>query len=201
MTDSPRTQASRSAATRDALINAARPLFAERGFAGVGTEEIVREAGVTRGALYHHFEDKTALFAAVFEAVESGVTDRIATAAANSGESDPIEVMRVGATTWLDACVEPEVHRIVLVDAPAVLGWERWTEIGDRYNLGLVQALLAQAVEIGRIPQQPVEPLAHTLLGAVRESAQYIARAADQGQARIDVGAVLDRMISALAAG
>ncbi len=201
MKDKPRTQAERSAATRDALVAAARSLFAARGFADVGTEEIVRAAGLTRGALYHHFADKSELFAAVFETVEAEVSTRIAAAAAAAPDPDPIVVMRLGASAWLDACAEPEVHRIVLLDAPAVLGWERWTEIGDRHNMGLVQALLAHAIEVGRLPQQPVPPLAHALLGAIREAALYLVRADDPGQARVDVGAVIDRLIDALAVG
>lgn len=199
MTRSRRTQAVRSAATRDALVAAARPLFASRGYSDVGTEEIVRAAGVTRGALYHHFADKTELFAAAFEAVEMEVASRIAGAVSQSGATDPIAIMRLGTSAWLDACAEPEVHRIVLLDAPAVLGWERWTEIGNRHNMGLVQALIAHAIEVGRIPAQPVPPLAHTVLGALREAALYIARADDPVQARIDVGNVTDHLIQSLA--
>jgi AcrR family transcriptional regulator len=198
MKDNPRTQAARSAATRAALVDAARPLFAARGYADVGTEEIVRAAGVTRGALYHHFADKSELFAAVFEAVEQELSERIGAAVATTADADPIEVMRAGASTWFDACVEPAVHRIVLVEAPAVLGWERWTEISNRHNMGLVQALLTHAIDVGRIPPQPVPPLAHALLGALREAALFLARAEDPGQARQDVGAVIDGFIRGL---
>src|SRR3954453_14090288 len=113
-----KTQAERSEATRGALIAAARPLFAERGFAGVGTEEIVRAAGVTRGALYHHFSGKDDLFRAVFEQVESEVTERIAEGALS--DPDPVAALRAGAEMFLDACLEPEVQRIVLIDAPSV---------------------------------------------------------------------------------
>jgi AcrR family transcriptional regulator len=198
MTVERKTQAARSAATRDALVAAGRRLFADRGFAAVGTEELVRAAGVTRGALYHHFADKTALFAAVFEAIEADVAVRLAAAAQKVPDPDPVAVMRRGVAVWLDACAEPEVHRIVLLDAPAVLGWERWTEIGNRHNMGLVQALLTHAMEVGRIPEQPVGPLGHTLLGALREGAMYLARADDQRQARIEVGAVIDRLLRGL---
>src|SRR3954463_15164839 len=111
--------ATRSTATRAALVAAARPLFAARGFADVGTEEIVRAAGVTRGAMYHQFADKTELFAAVFEAVEAELTRRIDAVVGGSGESDPIVLMKLGAGAWLDACAEPEVQRIVLTEAPA----------------------------------------------------------------------------------
>jgi AcrR family transcriptional regulator len=200
METSRRTQAERAAGTREALIAAARPLFAAQGFADVALEAIVRAAGVTRGALYHHFADKTELFAAVFEQVEGEVAAHMGEAIAASNETDPVEVMRLGATFWLDACSDPEVQRIVLVDAPAVLGWTRWTEIGNRYNIGLVRALLTNAVETGRIPAQPIEATALTILGAMREATLYVARAEDHDQAREEAGVVMNRLIKALSA-
>jgi len=193
-----RTQAERAAETREALIEAARPLFAAQGFAEVALETIVRAAGVTRGALYHHFADKTELFAAVFEKVEGEVAARMGEAIAASNQTDPVEVMRLGADFWLDVCSDPEVQHIVLVDAPAVLGWTRWTEIGDRYNTGMVRALLTNAVETGRIPPQPIEATVLTILGAMREATLYVARAEDHDQARKDAGAVMNRLIRAL---
>jgi AcrR family transcriptional regulator len=193
-----RTQAERAAETREALVEAARPLFAAQGFAEVALETIVRAAGVTRGALYHHFADKTELFAAVFEKVEGEVAARMGEAIAASNQTDPVEVMRLGADFWLDVCSDPEVQRIVLVDAPAVLGWTRWTEIGDRYNTGMVRALLTNAVETGRIPPQPIEATVLTILGAMREATLYVARAEDHDQARKDAGAVMNRLIRAL---
>ncbi|OBF08082.1 TetR family transcriptional regulator [Mycobacterium sp. ACS4054] len=200
LTDERRTQAERSAETREALVSAARPLFAAQGFSEVALEAIVRAAGVTRGALYHHFADKTELFATVFEQVEAEVAARMGEAIAASGETDAIEVMRLGATYWLDACSDPEIQRIALVDAPAVLGWTRWTEIGNRYNLGLVRALLSGAIETGRIPSQPIEATALTMLGAMREATLYVARAEDHSTARREAGAVIDRLIRALSA-
>jgi AcrR family transcriptional regulator len=193
-----RTQAERAAETREALIEAARPLFAAQGFADVALEAIVRAAGVTRGALYHHFADKTELFAAVFENVEGEVAARMGEAIAASNQTDPVDVLRLGANFWLDICSDPEVQRIVLVDAPAVLGWTRWTEIGDRYNTGMVRALLTNAVETGRIPPQPIEATVLTILGAMREATLYVARAEDHDQARQDAGAVINRLIQAL---
>lgn len=198
MNDTRRTQAERAAETREALIEAARPLFAAHGFAEVALETIVRAAGVTRGALYHHFADKTELFAAVFERVEGEVATRMGESIAEANEADPVEVMRLGASFWLDACSDPEIQRIVLVDAPAVLGWTRWTGIGNRYNIGLVRGLLANAVETGRIPPQPIEATALTMLGAMREATLYVARAEDHDQARQEAGAVMDRLIRAL---
>ena len=198
--DERRTQAERAADTREALIAAARSLFADPGFADAALETIVRDAGVTRGALYHHFADKTELFAAVFERVEAEMAARMAEAIAAARETDPVEVMRLGTRFWLDACADPEVQRIVLMDAPAVLGWDRWTEIGQRYNIGVVTGLLADAIDSGRIPPQPVEATALTMLGAVREATLYIARANNQRQARKDAGAVMDRLIDSLRA-
>ncbi|MBV9515626.1 MAG: TetR family transcriptional regulator [Mycobacteriaceae bacterium] len=194
-----RTQAERAAETREALVAAARPLFAQHGFADVALETIVRAAGLTRGALYHHFSDKTELFAAVFEQVEAEVATRMGETIAAANQTDAIEVMRLGAGFWLDACADPEIRRIVLVDAPGVLGWTRWTEIGNRYNTGLVRALLTAAIESGRIPPQPVEATALTMLGAMREATLYVALADDQPTARREAGAVMDRLIDALA--
>jgi AcrR family transcriptional regulator len=198
--DNRRTQAERAADTRETLIAAARSLFANPGFADVALETIVRDAGVTRGALYHHFADKTELFAAVFEQVEAEMAAGMAEAVAAARETDPVEVMRLGTRFWLDACADPEVQRIVLMDAPAVLGWARWTEIGQRYNIGVVTSLLADAIEAGRIPPQPVEATALTMLGAVREATLYVARAKNQREARKDAGAVMDRLIDSLRA-
>src|SRR5258708_18379577 len=115
----------RSEATRRRLVSAARTLFGARGYAEVGTEEIVRAAGVTRGALYHQFRDKAGLFAAVAEEVEAEIAERIAVGAA-AESSEPTDVLRAGARLFLEACAEPEVERIILLDAPAVLGWEAW---------------------------------------------------------------------------
>ncbi len=194
-----RTQLSRSATTRAALIQAARPLFAERGFAGVGTETIVRAAGVTRGALYHHFADKTELFAAVYEAIEDDIAARTESRIAAEGPTDPVAVITLGADAWLDACAEREVQQIVLLDGPAVLGWERWREIGMRSGIGLLEGVLAQAIEIGRIPRQPVTPLAHVLVGALDEAAMYIARAQDKTIAGEEMRAVVSRLIAGIA--
>jgi AcrR family transcriptional regulator len=194
-----RSQADRSATTRAALVAAARPLFAEHGFGGVGTETIVHAAGVTRGALYHQFADKTELFAAVYEAIEEDLARRLGERIAAAGTSDPIEVMMLGTDAWLDACGEQEVQQIVLLDGPAVLGWQRWRDIGLRYGLGLVEGLLAHAVEVGRIPAQPVAPLAHVLMGALDEAGLYIARAEDQVAASEEIRAVIARLVAGLA--
>jgi AcrR family transcriptional regulator len=196
---SPNKQEQRSRATRQRLLTAARALFAARGYAAVGTEEIVRAAGVTRGALYHQFRDKEELFEAVFEEVEAETTQRIADAAL-TGAADPLTALRAGARAFLRICAEPEVERIALLDAPAVLGWARWREIGFRHGLGLVAATLQAGMDAGAIAPQPLTPLSHLLLGALDEGALLVARAADPATARAEVEVVIDRLLDGLAA-
>jgi AcrR family transcriptional regulator len=195
-----RTQADRTAATRAALVAAARKLFAEHGYAEVGTERVAQAAGVTRGALYHQFADKADLFAAVLEAVEIDLTTRLIDAVAASATEDPLAALVAGADAWLDASAEPEVRRIALLDGPAVLGWERWREVGMRHGLGLVTALLTELMDAGAVPAQPIEPLAHVLIGALDEAALYVALAADPARARVEAGAVLRRLVAAVTA-
>jgi AcrR family transcriptional regulator len=195
-----RTQAERSQTTRAALIAAARGLFAERGYAGVGTEEIVRTAGVTRGALYHHFTDKRELFEAVYEQVEVELAERIASGALESGAGSPLDAMRAGAEMFLQACTEPEAQRIALLDGPSVLGWDRWREIAAEHGLGLIEASLEAAIEAGAIRAQPVRPLAHVLMGALDEAAMLVARAEDPGAMRVEVGRTLDSLLEGLSA-
>jgi AcrR family transcriptional regulator len=190
-----RTQADRSAATRDALVAAARGLFAAQGFAEVSTDAIVAAASVTRGALYHQFADKTALFDVVLDAVEADIARRLTDGVATAGITDPIEAIRHVIRDWLDICVEPEIHRIALIDGPSVVGWARWREVCQRHVFGLAQALLEGGIERGRIPLQPVRPLAHVLMGASDEAALYVAEAADRPQARAEMIGVLDRLI------
>ena len=195
-----RTQADRSAATRDALVAAARQLFAAQGFAEVPTDTIVAAAGVTRGALYHQFADKTALFDEVLEAVEADIARRLADEAAAAGISDPVEALRHSVRTWLDICVEPEIHRIALIDGPSVLGWTHWREVCQRHVFGLVQALLAHGIDAGRIRPLPVGPLAHVFMGAADEAALYVAEAAERTRARAEMIEVLDRLIEGVMA-
>ena len=193
---STRTQAERSESTRGALIAAGRELFAARGYAAVGTEEIVRRAGVTRGALYHHFDGKRELLAAVYEQMEAEIAARLGESVTPGAGA--LETLAAGAEMFLDHCLEPEVQRIVLLDAPAVLGWERWREIGARYGLGLIEGLLRVGMEQGEIRRQPVEPLAHALLGALDEVAMFVARAEDPAAARAEAGETLAGLVESL---
>jgi AcrR family transcriptional regulator len=191
-----RTQAERSEATRAALIGAGRRLFAERGYAGVGTEEIVREAGVTRGALYHHFEDKRDLLRSVYEQIEGELSQRLAESLVPG--AGVIDSLHAGAETFLDQCLDPEVQQIALLDAPAVLGWEEWRKIAARYAAGLVDAMLAHGMETGEVRRQPVRSLTHALIGAVDELAMMVARAADPDAARAEASVTLATLIDAL---
>jgi AcrR family transcriptional regulator len=185
-----RTQEQRTQATRDALIAAARRLWTERGYEAVGTEEIVRAAGVTRGALYHHFGDKASLLDAAYERIEAESTERVARIVLGSDLHSPLAAMKAGVAAFLEECTEPELRQIALHDAPAVLGWERWREIGAANGLGLIEASLSAAIEAGEIRELPVKPLAHLLLGALDEAAMLLART-DEAATRAEVTEVL----------
>ncbi len=187
-------QAARSASTRAKLIRAARTLFARRGYAAVGTEEIVRRAGVTRGALYHQFEGKEDLFLAVYEQVEQELTAGVD---GQLGEiTSPFAALRAGVRAFLEACRTPEVQRIVLIDGPAVLGWERWREVAERNGLGLMQAVIRGAVDAREIAPVAVEPLAHLLMGALDEAALLVVRDPD---ATDEIAVTFERLIDGLA--
>lgn len=196
-----RTQAERTEATRSALIAASRPLFAQRGYAGVGTEEIARAAGVTRGALYHHFDGKRELFEAVYAQIEVELAERIAAGALEANASSPLAAMRAGAEMFLQVSTEPEAQRIVLLDGPSVLGWDRWREIATEHGLGLIEATLQAAIEAGEIGSQPVRPLAHVLMGALDEAAMLVARAEDAEKMRAEVGQTLAALLDGLSCG
>ncbi|HUY22080.1 MAG TPA: helix-turn-helix domain-containing protein [Acidimicrobiales bacterium] len=191
-----RSQAERRAATRRALLDAGRQLFAERGFAGAGQEEIVERAGVTRGALSHHFGTKQGLFHAVVESVERDLTERIAVAAMQG--DTPVEHLRSGCLAFLDAALDPAVRRIVLLDAPAVLGWQAWRDMDTVYGLGLVSEALEQCMDAGLIPRRQVQPLAHLLLAALNEAAMLVANADDPVQTRALVGTEVEHLLATL---
>jgi AcrR family transcriptional regulator len=193
-----RTQSERTAATRAALLGAARDLFARDGYAASGREAIVAQAGVTRGALYHHFANKQALFRAVFEQLEAEVMSQVARAAACA--SSPLEMLRTGALAYLDAALDPAVQRVALLDAPAVLSPAVRAQIVETHALGVVREVLRAAMDDGSIAHQPVEPLAHIVVAAVHEAALYVARSRDQRRARTEVGATIDRLLAGLSA-
>jgi AcrR family transcriptional regulator len=193
-----KTQAERTEATREALIAAARGLFTERGYENVGTEEIVRAAGVTRGALYHHFGDKASLLDAVYARIEAESTERVARVVLGSELHSPLDAMKAGIEAFLEECAQPELRQIALHDAPAVLGWERWREIGAANGLGLIEASLTAAIEAGEIRDVPVKPTAHLLMGALDEAAMLLARD-ERPEARAEVTDVLVTLLESFA--
>lgn len=198
-TETPRTKAAQSEATRARLLAAGRELFGVRGYADVGTEELVRAAGVTRGALYHQFTDKRALFRAVLEELEQEVIAQAATEMAGHTD-DMVAALKAGCRGWLVACAAPAVERILLVDAPAVLGWDEWRAIGEQHGLGVVKASLQHGMATGALAVQPIDPLAHVIVGALDEAALYVARAEDREVALRETTAIVDRLVDSMAA-
>ncbi|MFE0752205.1 TetR/AcrR family transcriptional regulator [Gordonia sp. NPDC058843] len=194
-----RTQAERTATTRASLVAAGRKLFGERGFADVGTQEIVAEAGVTRGALYHQFDDKKGLFVAVYDDVEQSIVAQIAAAVGEQAGEDPLAALKSGMRLFLRLCTEPEVHRITLVEAPSVLGWSEWRARGEEFGFALVEGLIAAAIATGQAVEQPTRPLAHVAIGALDEAALYVAAADDREAATEQVAAVLERIVDSFA--
>jgi AcrR family transcriptional regulator len=186
-----RTQAERRAATRAALLAAGRDLFGRRGYDAVSSEEIAAAAGVTRGALYHHFDGKAGLFAAVHEQVEGEIVAGFDLSALADG--DPLGALIAAAAQFLELSLDPSLQRITLIDGPAVLGWERWHEVEQRHGLGLIEAALNAATETGQLRPLPVPEVALMLLGAFMEAALQLARADDQPAAR-------DRAVAAMTA-
>jgi AcrR family transcriptional regulator len=191
-------KAERADATRGALLVAARELFTDGGYAATSTTEIVTRAGVTRGALYHHFPAKHDLFRAVFEQLEAEVTTHVAQEALAG--ADPLEQLRVGSRAYLDACLDPAIQRVVLVEGPSVLGWETWQEIESRYGYGLVVAGVEAAMAAGLVDTQPVAPLAHVLFGALTEAGMVVTRAGDPRAARAEMDEAMDRLLDGLRA-
>jgi AcrR family transcriptional regulator len=193
----PTTKAGQSEATTGALVAAARELFAERGYANVGTEEIVQQAGVTRGALYHHFRGgKEELFRAVVVQLSAETAGKVRAVA--RAIEDPWDALVEGIDAFLDACATAEVQRILLVDGPAVLGWDVWRAIDADYGLGLLEDALGRAIEANRLPPQPTRPAAHVLLGALDEAAMVVARADDPHAARAEMGQTVHRLLEGL---
>jgi len=189
--------------TRQALVEAARTLFTAQGFAATGTEEIVAAARVTRGALYHHFRDKTDLFRAVMEQIAREVAEHLIDAElsrpAAPSPADAWEEVRDGLRAFLDLCVvTDDFQRIVLVEGPAVLGHEAWDELVARHGSTLLSEWLSRAVEQGRIARLPIQPLTRLLIAMISESSLYIARADDRTVARQEMGTVLDRFLAGL---
>jgi AcrR family transcriptional regulator len=185
--------------TRYRLIQIAADLFATKGFEQTSVDEVLARAGVSKGALYHHFANKEALFDAVCRAAEAKVMEKVAKAAADA--SDPLGKLRAGCQKWLDLTMDRRVRQIALIDGPAVLGWQRWREIDEEFSFGLTKHVLQAAIDAGQIREQNVDLLAHMALGMMGEAAMVIARAKDVKKARAEAGEAVDRLIDAMARG
>jgi AcrR family transcriptional regulator len=190
-------RAAQAAETRDALIAAARELFGRQGYPATSTEEIVDRAGVTKGALYHHFSDKEGLFRAVFEQVQREVSDA---AVAKFNQRDSWAALIDGCRLWVEAHDDPAVRQIVLIDARGVLGWETAREIETRFSTVALRGALRKAMNAGVITRQPLRPLAVMLTGALSEACLYVAAAADPAQARTEVAALVRALLAGIRA-
>src|SRR5580658_5851521 len=182
-------------ATRSDLLGAARELFGERGYGATSVEEIVARAGVTKGALYHHFSDKESLFKAVFEQVEREVSDQ---AVAEFLQPDPWQALIVGCRLWVEAHLAPDVRQIVLNDARSVLGWELARAIETRFSTVAVRGALRKAMSAGVLMRQPLRPLALMLTGALSESCLYVAESDDPATALEEVSGLIATMLSGM---
>ncbi len=192
----PITKAQQREATTAHLIEVARAIFTRDGYANAATEEIVQIAGVTRGALYHHFGSKKGLFQAVFEALQRQMSQRIEAAA--SEHDDVWDQLRAGCRVFLEAGTDPEVQRILLVDAPAVLGWSVWREFDSQNSVKSLHSALAELVAQGRIAPMPLDALTHLLSGAMNEAALWIAQSADAPRALAEAIQALELLLHGL---
>lgn len=185
--------------TRRSLIEAARHLFGEQGYAATSVDEVVRSAGVTKGALYHHFRDKDDLFRAVVEEVKREVTDVVGEAFLNAAaEPDPLATVLNGSLAFIDAHLDPAVQRTTILDARAVLDASTRRALDNRYEVALVRGAFRRAMRLGAIERQPLPPLAHIVCGALFEACALIAEAEDKEAARREVREVIKRLLEGL---
>ena len=187
----------RGQATRRHIVEAATELFATLGYDGTSIEAVLQAAGVSKGSLFHHFDGKDGLF----EAVLDRMTERIeaALAAAAVGVTSPTELLRVGCLAWVRQAVDPAVQQIMLIDAPTVLGWQRWRQRDEANTLGAIRAALTAAAEQGILDSRQVDAFAHALLAMVNELSLMVARADRPAdallEAEIALRELLDRML------
>ncbi|WP_051309772.1 TetR/AcrR family transcriptional regulator [Desulfogranum japonicum] len=189
-------QDERSRRTSSRILTEARRLFAEYGFTGVSAEQIVATAGVTRGALYHHFDGKKGLFRAVLNQVQTEIEERVKNAVAQV--QDPMEMLIAGNNEFLAACLDPGLQRILLTEGPAVLGWEEWRAVDEDHVQGKYRAFLAKLMDNGVLRPFPVDALAHIISGAANEAAFWAARAEDPETALAQAQSTMAEMIRAL---
>jgi AcrR family transcriptional regulator len=190
------TKAGQTLATKQALETAGRKLFAARGYAGVSAEDIVAAAGVTRGALYHHYDGKQGLFEAVVDSCMRELHLRLAQAAQRA--PDPLQGLQAGIRAFLKHSTDGAIQRILLIDAPAALGWQKWREMDARYGLGLLRQGLAAAMQAGQIRKQPDRLLAQMLLAALIEAALLVSRAEHPARAQREAERTVMQLIDGL---
>lgn len=191
-------RAAQGASTRAALVDAARRLFAERGFASTSLDEIVADANVTKGALYHHFQGKEDLFAAVYEEVQREVSDRVV---AEFLRPDPWKALVKGCELWIDANLDPVVQRIVMRDARAVLAWDTVRDVEARYGAVPLRGVLRRTMRLKKIRTAPLRPLALMVMGTLNEGCLFVADADDQVAARDEVRTLVETLLTGLAVG
>src|SRR5687767_981128 len=180
--------AERTQRSREALTAAAARLFAEQGYAATSTEAVLAAAGLTRGALYHHFKDKRDLFDAVCQQLHAETAAALLQAA--EAQPDPVDGLIAGCLVFIDEVARPEARRILLIEAPSVLGWERWNEIDRAHGFGLLVEGVREAVEAGAMAGDP-EVLAHLLNGGLNQAVVWAAQSGDPaGIARVKAGFV-----------
>lgn len=170
-----RTERGRS--TREQLVAVATRMFTDRGYDGTSVEAVLRASGVSRGALYHHFPGKDALFAAALDALQDRVDEHMV--AAGRGCSSPAEALRAGCLAWIRLAADPAVQQILLIDAPAVLGWQRWREMDEQRTLGRVRSAMEAIADAGLLRVEQVDFFAHALLAIMNEIAIMIAQSED----------------------
>ncbi|WP_046471856.1 TetR/AcrR family transcriptional regulator [Allosalinactinospora lopnorensis] len=181
--------------TRRVLLRESRRLFATLGYGAVGLSEIVHAAGVTKGALYHHFDSKAGLFRAVLEQVQQEVARTVARTA--DAQDDSWTRLTAGCQAFLTAGTDPDIQRIMLVDGPAVLGWNEWRALDEAASARHLADALSTLIEEGVIAPQPVEPLTHLLSGAMNEAALWLAASGDPADLPA-TRAALSRLLEAL---
>ena len=192
----PNKNVTRGEATRGQLVAIATRMFAERGYEDTSVEAVLREAGVSRGSLYYHFASKEALFEAVAEELETSVGAQ--TMAAASGSAGPVEALRAGFLAWIRLAGDPVVRRILLIDGPAVLGWERWRAMEEHHALGLIRAVLHLIADQGKVRPESVGTLANILLASVNEVALLVARSQDREAAMREGADAIDELLRRL---
>jgi AcrR family transcriptional regulator len=187
------TKAEQSEATRKKLLEVGREMFAKQGYAQTATEELVQAAGITRGALYHHFDSKEGLFKAVFEQVQREIAEKVE----NSGGQgqDMWDDLIFGCRAFLASSLDPQIQQIVLIDAPAVLGWEEWRRSDAENSLRSLKAILANLMYEQYMYALPVNALAHLLSGAMNEAALWIAKSDEPQRAFAEATATIERLL------